>query len=155
MKKIIILFTFFLTTVSCSEEDMYVCQDSSGYFVDCNINDQENNDGNNNNDSQFAESDFIVQTGAVTYRLGENSIKIPLRSKGIPLDVYRVDVVVFQNGEKLATPFIMERNDSSFFTDGFYEINSVELIPNSDLFIEMFVSITNQDRKLKDNLIIN
>ena len=156
MKKIIILFTIFLATVSCSEEeDMYVCQDSSGYFVDCNINDQENNDGNNNNDSQFAQSDFIIQTGAVTYDLNNNSIKVPLRTKGISMEFYRADIVIWQNGQKLPGVIILEKGSENFFNDNWHTVHGTILATNASITIQLYVAETNTTRALVDSIILN
>jgi len=156
MKKIIILFTIFLTCISCSEEeDMYVCQDSSGYFVDCNINDQENNDGNNNNDSQFAQSDFIIQTGAVTYDLNNNSIKVPLRTKGISMEFYRADIVIWQNGQKLPGVIILEKGSENFFNDNWHTVHGTILATNASITIQLYVAETNTTRALVDSIILN
>ena len=156
MKKIIILFTIFLTCISCSEEeDMYVCQDSSGYFVDCNINDQENNDGNNNNDSQFAQSDFIIQTGAVTYDLNNNSIKVPLRTKGISMEFYRADIVIWQNGQKLPGVIILEKGSENFFNDNWHTVHGEILATNASITIQLYVAETNTTRALVDSIILN
>ena len=144
MKKIIFLFVIFLIIISCDKDDVnYI--NSYTYISGENQN-------NSNNDSLFAETQFLKQIGPVTYDLNENRIKIPLHTNGIYSDMHRADIVIFQNGQKLPGVFILEKNNGIFFTRGFYPINGVELIPNSTILIEMYASVTSSTRKFVDRI---
>jgi hypothetical protein len=160
MKKIIILFAILVSAVSCAEEDdITVCQDPSGNFVDCNIinNDQQNpnNGDNGGTESQFAQSDFIIQTGAVTYDLNNNSIKVPLRTKGISMEFYRADIVIWQNGQKLPGVIILEKGSENFFNDNWHTVHGTILATNASITIQLYVAETNATRELVDSIALN
>jgi hypothetical protein len=67
---------------------------------------------------EFPEGNFIRQIGPMT--LSNNLLRLPLRSKNVPLSAHRIDVVIFQDGAQLrGGPWAFTKDATGFFRSEF------------------------------------
>ena len=137
MRRILFIISMFIFSLtSCSTEDEII-------FVD-----------ENGNQIELSEGEFIIQTGIAT--INGNTLNIPIGTRGIPTDVFRVDIVIYQNGTVLpGGPFILQRNETNFTGDPFQIDSEFDLNNTSNIEIDLYFSGTSSSREFLETLFIN
>lgn len=155
MRKLFFICLITLGITSCSTEDDVICIDkNTRQEIPCDYYDNSENNGNSNNGT-FAESDHLKQVGNIT--ISGNTLTLPIETKGISTNNYRVDVVIYQNGNQLSGgPWILSQSGDNFYRDSFDTTGGNSISGSSEIEVEVYVVETSTStRDLIDTLPIN
>lgn len=134
MKKNYILFIVIISlfVTSCSKEEEFIFVDENG--------------------KELAQSKFIQQIGIIN--TGENQLTMPIQIKGISQNVYRLDVVIFQDGEQLAGgPWELFRESGVFYRNNFPVYEEATPLTGRNIKIDLYrMETATSTRDLIDTL---